>query len=434
MLPKIKLPGTSNGEGESHGNPVDEKKRRASRLGGLFRLRSRSPGPYAGRNGRSRSSLDLSDGEAAGAVGSGYRSVDGQGGEETGPESETDHSPTTSMERLSLSKPSTTSSNAPLRPLRPLRNLKPISTNSAVLRPSIRPTARLTAAAAAAASEASDNDLGEHEYADDEENGRPTQGSAVDIDVEDLSDVDPTLLRNTEANAGKRIRAAEFLEGPDGAALNAVADAYEDGPNMTISKDTVLLLQAVASAHDADPTFPTIDEDASSGSSSPTTSPRMVPVGHHGGRTISPRKPLQLVSSRPVFERNRCTITLTQGSPEHYAHQIDVFASPGPSRPSTPPSVQPSDPNNPHSPSESRRSLRRSKTYVVASDLSEEAYYAIEWAIGTVLRNGDELLIVTVIETDAKCELACTCRRTYIRRLLTIDIAFLLNSGSGEGE
>ena len=39
---------------------------------------------------------------------------------------------------------------------------------------------------------------------------------------------------------------------------------------------------------------------------------------------------------------------------------------------------------------------------MVASDLSEESSYALQWAIGTILRDGDELLFVTVLETEEK--------------------------------
>lgn len=66
---------------------------------------------------------------------------------------------------------------------------------------------------------------------------------------------------------------------------------------------------------------------------------------------------LPITTSRPVFQRDRCTITLTQGDP---GHALEV--------------------NN-----------RRPKRYVIASDLSEESRYAVEWGIGTVLRDGDEM-------------------------------------------
>lgn len=66
---------------------------------------------------------------------------------------------------------------------------------------------------------------------------------------------------------------------------------------------------------------------------------------------------LPLVTSRPAFARDRCTITLTQGDPEH------ALALNG----------------------------RRPRKYIVGSDLSEESRYAVEWGIGTVLRDGDEM-------------------------------------------
>ncbi|KAG9315503.1 hypothetical protein JVU11DRAFT_3117 [Chiua virens] len=76
--------------------------------------------------------------------------------------------------------------------------------------------------------------------------------------------------------------------------------------------------------------------------------------------------PLPLSTSRPLFQRDRCTITVTQGNPV--------------------------------------ATERRKKKYIVASDLSDESRYAVEWGIGTVLRDGDELLIVTVVENENKVD------------------------------
>ncbi|PWZ01841.1 hypothetical protein BCV70DRAFT_230084 [Testicularia cyperi] len=80
-------------------------------------------------------------------------------------------------------------------------------------------------------------------------------------------------------------------------------------------------------------------------------------------------KMLPLIVSRPKFERNRCTIVLSHGDYEAAA-----------------------------------RTSKRPKRYVVASDGSEESSYAAEWTIGTVLRDGDEMLVVSVMETDAKLD------------------------------
>ncbi|KAJ9121848.1 hypothetical protein QFC22_002471 [Naganishia vaughanmartiniae] len=64
-------------------------------------------------------------------------------------------------------------------------------------------------------------------------------------------------------------------------------------------------------------------------------------------------KPLPLVTSRPEFGRNRCTIKLTQGDPDAALEE----------------------------------SGNRLRSYVVLSDLSAEAGYAIEWCIGYVLQS-----------------------------------------------
>lgn len=79
-------------------------------------------------------------------------------------------------------------------------------------------------------------------------------------------------------------------------------------------------------------------------------------------------EPLSYHTSRPIFQRDRCTLRITQGDPD------------------------------------STLGDRRRRRYIVASDLSEESRYAVEWGIGTVLRDGDEMLIVTVVENEAKGE------------------------------
>jgi len=85
-------------------------------------------------------------------------------------------------------------------------------------------------------------------------------------------------------------------------------------------------------------------------------------------KSVKTHEPLPFTTSRPVFQRDRCTITLTQGDPE------------------------------------TKLGEGRKRTYVVASDLSEESRYAVEWGIGTVLRDGDEMLIVTVVENESKVD------------------------------
>ncbi|TFK91139.1 hypothetical protein K466DRAFT_515996 [Polyporus arcularius HHB13444] len=87
-------------------------------------------------------------------------------------------------------------------------------------------------------------------------------------------------------------------------------------------------------------------------------------------KSTKPQDTLPLVTSRPMFHRDRCVISVTHGDPE----QIH------------------------------RETGRPGRRYVLASDLSEESRYALEWGIGTVLRDGDELIIVTVVENEGKVD------------------------------
>lgn len=80
------------------------------------------------------------------------------------------------------------------------------------------------------------------------------------------------------------------------------------------------------------------------------------------GSSALPR--LELHTSRPVFEKNRCTVTLRHGDPDRAIEEA------GPKK--------------------------RRRRYLVASDLSDESLYAIQWAIGTVLREGDEVRVASI--------------------------------------
>ncbi|KAF8311942.1 adenine nucleotide alpha hydrolases-like protein [Clavulina sp. PMI_390] len=91
--------------------------------------------------------------------------------------------------------------------------------------------------------------------------------------------------------------------------------------------------------------------------------------------TIGRSVHLPLETSRPAFSRDRCTVTLTHGDPDGFLRDADAAG---------------------HG--------REPKTYVVASDLSIESGYAVEWGIGTVLRDGDTMVLVSVQETDSKLD------------------------------
>jgi nucleotide-binding universal stress UspA family protein len=49
---------------------------------------------------------------------------------------------------------------------------------------------------------------------------------------------------------------------------------------------------------------------------------------------------------------------------------------------------------------EAEEGLRRSRLYLVATDLSDEAVYALEWTIGTILRDGDTLLAIYAVDEE----------------------------------
>jgi hypothetical protein len=51
---------------------------------------------------------------------------------------------------------------------------------------------------------------------------------------------------------------------------------------------------------------------------------------------------------------------------------------------------------------ESNEGLHRQRKYLVATDLSDESVYALEWTIGTILRDGDTLFAFNAIDEEAK--------------------------------
>jgi hypothetical protein len=172
-------------------------------------------------------------------------------------------------------------------------------------------------------------------FADDPDSGDDTVGEP-DAETEGESwsedELDPVTERNTERNA--------LLTTLDGGLASLEGDVDVDPP---------------------EPYFPSTLNGG--GSSSFTRAKRST-----RRRKSTRHEPLPFQTPRPVFQRDRCTITITQGSPETI------------------------------------RGDRKIKRYIVASDLSQESRYALEWGIGTVPRDGDEMLIVTVVENESKVD------------------------------
>ncbi|KAI5453078.1 hypothetical protein NCC49_006107 [Naganishia albida] len=171
--------------------------------------------------------------------------------------------------------------------------------------------------------------------------------------VEDV--FDPQTEENTKANAvyyegdAAGLGGEGVLEDEEGHEIEVEVDALGEGPNVVIPPEPLF----------AQPTM-----------RRPATPP---PTDGHVGlagivhKEKKKPRPLPLTTSRPEFGRNRCTVKLTQGDPDAALEQ----------------------------------SGNRLRSYVVLSDLSAEAGYAIEWCIGTVARDGDEIFLVSVMENEA---------------------------------
>jgi len=169
-------------------------------------------------------------------------------------------------------------------------------------------------------------------------------GEGTDAETDDASSsgedrhFDPITARNTERNA---------LITPVVPDVAGVAHEIEDPDPVGEGVNVIIA---------PEPYFPSsLNSSVSRGKRNPRRR-----------KSVKTHEPLPFKTSRPVFQRDRCTITITQGNPE------------------------------------GTLGARRKRRYVVASDLSEESRYAVEWGVGTVLRDGDEMLIVTVVENEAK--------------------------------
>lgn len=172
-------------------------------------------------------------------------------------------------------------------------------------------------------------------FSDDGDSGSENAGEDSEDEEDDWSEDDDTFdsvtERNTERNAQITV-------------MGGIGEVDGDG-DMDAAMDPDPLGEGVNVVVPPEPYFPSTLNRSSFGSSR----------GKRGApkrRKSKNQEFLPLSTSRPLFQRDRCTITLTQGHPESYG---------------------------------------RKRRYVVASDLSDESRYAFEWGIGTVLRDGDEL-------------------------------------------
>ncbi|WWD18708.1 hypothetical protein CI109_103162 [Kwoniella shandongensis] len=183
--------------------------------------------------------------------------------------------------------------------------------------------------------------------------------SAESEDEDDILDEDGEVIfdeeteKNTEANA-------VFYEGDAAGLGGRAADSMIDEPEDGANDDNRSELDFFGEEVEQDPLGEgpnVIVPPQSLFAASSSFQPR---------RRKSQKSGLDLVTSRPAFARDRCTITLTHGDPDRALEE----------------------------------SGKRMRRYVVLSDLSEESRYAVEWAIGTVARDGDELFLISVKEDE----------------------------------
>jgi nucleotide-binding universal stress UspA family protein len=184
-------------------------------------------------------------------------------------------------------------------------------------------------------------------FTDDPDSGSECFGDETEDDEEEWSDdgqgmFDPVTERNTEQNALIVPVEDGLLMGDMDAEVDA--DPLGEGVNVVVPPE---------------PYFPsTLNRSSTGGSSRKKGAPKRRKSRNHEALPHS--------TSRPIFKRDRCTINITQGQPD----AIDG----------------------------------KKRSFIVASDMSEESRYAVEWGIGTVLRDGDEMLIVTIVENESKVD------------------------------
>ncbi|GAA5906620.1 hypothetical protein JCM6882_008076 [Rhodosporidiobolus microsporus] len=212
--------------------------------------------------------------------------------------------------------------------------------------------------------ESDDEDSGD----DESEAGSIGTAGSRDDEFEfddDEFELDEEVERNTEANASANTP-YDFLKS-EGMTADGLTIVYPgEGPNLLPPVDPLR----------STPT-PARTAPSSASSSAPANAARANPrtgllPRRKSTRSGSVGPKLELKTGRPIFEKNRCTVTLTHGDPDRIIRE-----------------------------SNGRKKLRK---YLVASDLSEESLYAVQWAIGTVIREGDECIIVSVMETDTKLD------------------------------
>jgi hypothetical protein len=216
---------------------------------------------------------------------------------------------------------------------------------------------------------------------DESDSNNSNSDRSNDLEPEFSDTEAQTILANTNANASS-ITPIDFLQ-----KSNQPIPFMDQAPNITSPPPLPI-------------SFAPTDPRSLSSSVIPLTQKSSITSRNGSVRrrtsTLGSRQDLKLTVSRPIYQKNRCTITIEHGDWLEVAKKAE-----------------------------------RTRFYLVACDLSDESKYAIEWTIGTVLRQGDEVghlsqvmhqqkitmhaieiilqsffvqcLVIMIIETDSKC-------------------------------
>ncbi|KAH7340552.1 hypothetical protein B0J17DRAFT_651800 [Rhizoctonia solani] len=218
--------------------------------------------------------------------------------------------------------------------------------------------------ASSTADDDTDSDSDESSGSWDSEEGSWSSG---DIQFDDQTELNTALnstaLQSPELMLAQQEEALEFDSDPLGEGVNIIQ------PTEPVFEKTYFSRPGTANS-----TSGSTDKGNTQGnqnSAGPTD------AAGRGRKKSMRHDALELATSRPVYGPNRCMIMLTHGNPD--------------------------------------AAQREGRRYVVASDLSEESRFAVEWGVGTVLRDGDEMIVVNVQETESKLDEATTDKGQKIK-------------------
>ncbi|KAJ1310107.1 hypothetical protein OPQ81_006854 [Rhizoctonia solani] len=190
--------------------------------------------------------------------------------------------------------------------------------------------------------------------------------SSGDIQFDDQTQLNTALnsvaLQAPEIMMAQQEEALEFDSDPLGEGVNIIQ------PTEPVFEKTYFSRPTTANSASGSADKEKTDDQTSAGPSD---------AAGRGRRKSMRHDALQLVTSRPFYGTNRCMIMLTHGNPD--------------------------------------AAEREGRRYVVASDLSEESRFAVEWGVGTVLRDGDEMIVVNVQETESKLDEVTTDKAQKIK-------------------